>query len=284
MSRNFDLLRELEIWSETPQEPSPRTHIEEVPQRETTRTKVDESPLKEISRAKVDESPLKEISRAKVDEPLLKEIPRATNKPGANEEISRLVQSLLSTQKGRELRNIVFCGVEDDSGSSFLCADVGRAMAARSELVCLVDANLPACNLSRYFAVSLVPPRNTFFSPPVKERCVKVETNLWLAGPDLFTNEQGMLLPVDEISRVLARLRSIYSFVLIDTQSTSVSQDSVLFGNLADAAVLVVEAGVTRKHAALKAKESLEAAGVSLIGTILNNRSFPIPEKLYRRI
>ena len=257
MSRNFDLLRQLENLPETDQEPSPRKTIEEVP--------------------------LREIPRAKVDEPHLKEIPRAENKQRVNEEISRLVQSLFLA-KGRELRNIVFCGVEDDSEGSFLCADVGRALAARSELVCLVDVNLRSCNLSRYFGVSLVPPRNTFFPPPVKERCVKVETNLWLAGPDLFTNEQGALLPVDEIARVLARLRGVFSFVLIDTQSAGVSRDAALFGNLADGVVLVIEASVTRKSAALKAKESLEAAGVSLIGTILNNRSFPIPEKLYRRI
>jgi Mrp family chromosome partitioning ATPase len=258
MSRNFDLLRQLENSSETQREPAPRANIEEVPPRE--------------------------IPRAKVDEPADKEIPRAGNKQGVNEEISRLVQSLFFSQKGRELRNIVFCGVEDDSGSSFLCADVGRNLAARSELVCLVDANLPACNLSRYFGVSLVPPRNTFFPPPVKERCVKVETNLWLARPDLLANEQGALLPADEIARVFARLRSVYSFVLIDTQSTSVSRDAALFGNLADAAVLVVEASVTRKPAARKAKEFLDAAGVLLIGTILNNRSFPIPETLYKRI
>jgi Mrp family chromosome partitioning ATPase len=258
MSRNFDLLRELEISSETQQELPPRAHIEEVPQRETPRTRVDELPLKEF--------------------------PRTGNKQGMNEEISRLVHSLFYSQKERELRNIVFCGVENDGGSSFLCADVGRALAARSELVCLVDANFPACNLSRYFGVSLVPPRNTFFPHPIKERCVKVETNLWLARPDLLANEQGMLLPADDIARVLAGLRSTYSFVLIDTQSTSVSHDAALFGNLADAAVLVIEASVTRKPAARKAKEFLDAAGVLLIGTILNNRSFPIPEKLYRRI
>jgi protein-tyrosine kinase len=271
MSRNFDLLRQLENSSELDREPSPREKIEQVPLREIPRVKVDELYLKEIPRSNVDELPLREI-------------PRAGNKHGVHEEISRLVQSVFFSSKGRELRNIVFCGVEDDSGSSFLCADVGRAMAARSELVCLVDANVPACNLSRYFGVSLVPRRNTFLPPPVKERCVKVEANLWIAGPDVFTNEQGVLLPVDEIARVLAQLRSIYSFVLIDAQSTSMSRDAAVFGNLADAAILVIEASVTRKPAARKAKEFLEAAGVSLIGTILNNQSFPIPEKLYKRI
>ncbi len=271
MSRNFDLLRQLENSSEANREPSPLETIDEVPLRNISRTRIDELPLKEVPRTRIDELPLKEI-------------PSAGNKHGVNEEISRLVQSLFLTQKGRELRNIVFCGVEDDSGSSFLCADAGRALAARSELVCLVDANLRACNLSRYFGVVSAPPCNAFLPPPVKERCVQVETNLWLAGPDLFTNERGVLLPVDEIARALARLRSLYSFVLIDTQSTSTSQDAAMFGNLADAAVLVIEASVTRKPAARKAKEFLEAAGVSLIGTILNNRSFPIPEKLYKRL
>ena len=124
MSRNFDLLRQLEDLPETDQEPSIRKSIED----------------------------LREIPRAKVDEPHLKEIPRAETKQSVNDEISRLVQSLFLA-KGRELRNIVFCGVEDDSGGSFLCVDVGRALAARSELVCLVDVNLRSYNLSRYFGV-----------------------------------------------------------------------------------------------------------------------------------
>ena len=31
-------------------------------------------------------------------------------------------------------------------------------------------------------------------------------------------------------------------------------------------------------------KETLDAAGVRLLGTVLNNRSFPIPERLYKRL
>jgi len=48
--------------------------------------------------------------------------------------------------------------------------------------------------------------------------------------------------------------------------------------------VLVLEANATRRVAALSAKEALEAAGVRLLGTVLNDRTFPIPEKLYRKL
>jgi Mrp family chromosome partitioning ATPase len=48
--------------------------------------------------------------------------------------------------------------------------------------------------------------------------------------------------------------------------------------------VVVVGAHSTRRETARKAKESLDAAHVHLLGTVLNNRTFPIPEALYRRL
>jgi Mrp family chromosome partitioning ATPase len=36
--------------------------------------------------------------------------------------------------------------------------------------------------------------------------------------------------------------------------------------------------------AARKAKQTLEAANVRVLGTVLNNRTFPIPEKIYRML
>jgi Mrp family chromosome partitioning ATPase len=48
--------------------------------------------------------------------------------------------------------------------------------------------------------------------------------------------------------------------------------------------VLVLEAHSTRRSAARKAKLALEAANVLVLGTVFNNRKFPIPETLYRML
>ena len=53
---------------------------------------------------------------------------------------------------------------------------------------------------------------------------------------------------------------------------------------VADAAILVIEANSTRRLTARKAKESLDAAGVRVLGTVLHNRSFPIPGWVYRNL
>ena len=54
--------------------------------------------------------------------------------------------------------------------------------------------------------------------------------------------------------------------------------------NLSEAAVLVLTANITRREAALKAKEQLLRQGVTLLGTVLDQRTMPIPESIYRRL
>jgi Mrp family chromosome partitioning ATPase len=61
-------------------------------------------------------------------------------------------------------------------------------------------------------------------------------------------------------------------------------QDAQLLGLVAEVAILLIKADSTRRLTACKAKESLDAAGVRLLGTMLNNRSFPIPDRLYRKL
>jgi Mrp family chromosome partitioning ATPase len=100
----------------------------------------------------------------------------------------------------------------------------------------------------------------------------------------LLAGDNGALASVDELKERLAQLRGVFEYVLIDAPGTNVCEDARLLGQVADAAILVIEAHSTRRVTARKAKETLDAAGVRLLGTVLQNRSFPIPERLYKRL
>jgi hypothetical protein len=80
----------------------------------------------------------------------------------------------------------------------------------------------------------------------------------------------------------LKELRAAFDFFLL---SATVS-DSDMPGlcNLCEAAVLVVTANVTRREAALRAQQQLTRQGVKLLGTVLDQRTMPIPESIYRRL
>ncbi len=47
---------------------------------------------------------------------------------------------------------------------------------------------------------------------------------------------------------------------------------------------MVVEADITRRETARRMKQNLDAANVSVLGVVLNNRTFSIPEALYRML
>jgi receptor protein-tyrosine kinase len=127
---------------------------------------------------------------------------------------------------------------------------------------------------------------NPFCGPsvPLRDQCVKIGGNLWLAGPEILADNSRVLLPPVQLKERLAQLRDEFEYMLIDAPGTSVCGDAQLLGLVADATILVIEANSTRRLTARKAKESLDAAGVRLLGTVLHNRLFPIPERLYRKL
>jgi Mrp family chromosome partitioning ATPase len=200
------------------------------------------------------------------------------------EEMLRLVQRVFLSSNGSAPRQIVICGVDGENGSSSICANAGQTLAANSSRqVCLIDANVRSPRLSRMFGVDKMTPFSTN-KVSAREHCLQIEENLWLAGPSLLADNNRVLLPVHDLKERLAQLREVFEYVLIDAPGTSVCGDAQLLGQVTDAAILVIEANSTRRLTARNAKQALDAAGVRLLGTILHDRWFPIPKRLYCRL
>ena len=80
----------------------------------------------------------------------------------------------------------------------------------------------------------------------------------------------------------LKGLRSAFDYFLLSAAINDSGMPGVC--NLCDAAVLVITANITRREAAVKAKEQLLRHGVTLLGMVLDQRTMPIPESIYRRL
>ena len=80
----------------------------------------------------------------------------------------------------------------------------------------------------------------------------------------------------------LKELRGAFDYFLLSAAINDCEMPSLC--NLCEAAVLVLTASVTRREAAVKAKEQLLRQGVTLLGTVLDQRAMPIPESIYRRL
>jgi Mrp family chromosome partitioning ATPase len=204
------------------------------------------------------------------------------------EEVLRLVQRTFLTGAPNAPRFVVFTAVDHGNGCSWICARAAEALAAHVEgTVCVVEASLRTQSLHRYFGVS----KGSSFADALQQRGEMQKlaqsirgTNLWLLPGEALLANGGTTLSIEHLRQRFGELCSAFSYVLVDAPPARESVESLMYGRLADGVILILEAHATRREAARKVKEDLEAANVRLLGAVLNKRTFPIPEALYSRI
>ncbi len=194
------------------------------------------------------------------------------------QEILNLVERVFLTDPSSAPHLVAFSAVEHGAGSSWVCAHVGQALAARGEgTVCLIDANPHSSSLYSYLG------NHNVEGPETKNGAQWVQDgNLWLLSAPSAPSASSILRDSGRLRTHLAVLGTQFSHVLLDTPPLNESADALMLGKIADGVILILEANATRRQAALRTKEILESAGIRVLGAVLNKRTYPIPEWIYR--
>jgi Mrp family chromosome partitioning ATPase len=202
-------------------------------------------------------------------------------------EIAKLVQRLFSQAcKGVGPKVVSFSGITRDDRSSWICARAGEILAEQADTsVCIVEANLQSPQLHVHLAaanqiglaeaLTTKGPIRNFGMPLCGE-------NLWLIPSGLV--KPGFYPSMERYRERFAELREAFDYILISGPALSRETEATFFGQMSDGVVLIVEANHTRRETVRRAKEQLESAQVRLLGAVLDQRTFPIPEGLYRRL
>jgi polysaccharide biosynthesis transport protein len=206
----------------------------------------------------------------------------------AQEECLRLVQRVFLAQPAKPGRAIVFAGIDPGTGCTRICVEAVRTLAANtSGSVCLVEADFRTPSLPNFFGV---PNHRGLADALTKEGNIRSYTtqlhppNLWLLSAGAVTTRSSALLNSECIKLRLQELKAEFDHVVIDAPALNLYADAVAMGRIVDGVVVVLQADSTRRESALKALESLRAANIEVLGAVLNRRSFPIPDFLYRRL
>jgi len=57
---------------------------------------------------------------------------------------------------------------------------------------------------------------------------------------------------------------------------------SAIFGGWSDGVVLVLKANSSRRDSTREAIQQMQASNVRMLGAVLNQRTFPIPQRIYK--
>jgi Mrp family chromosome partitioning ATPase len=205
----------------------------------------------------------------------------------AREECLKLAHRVFLAQPPK-YRVIVFAGIDEGNGCSRICVETARILAANtSSPVCIVDGNFRTPSLPDFFGVqnhcgllnSLVEEGEVRkFAKQLKP------SNLWLLSAGALLPESPSLLNSERSRLRFNELRSEFSYTLIDAPALNHYSDALALARNADGVVVVLHANSTRREAAVKSINSLREAQIEVVGAVLNRRTFPIPNFLYRRL
>lgn len=198
-------------------------------------------------------------------------------------QIRNLIRQVFLPGWPKAARHVVFSPVDETTDISRICQQVGQALAAQvSGTACVVEANLHHNAREKKSSLDLV------YSPPeaagLRDASHQLCDNLWHVPLDVFLGLDENGFSAAYVRRRLADLSLEFDYIIIQGPAAGLHSEAALLGHLCDGVVLVVQANLTRRLAALKVKESLHCAKVRLLGAVLTERTFPIPEALYRRL
>jgi Mrp family chromosome partitioning ATPase len=191
-----------------------------------------------------------------------------------NDQIHALVQQLFFSEKSNAVCHVGFAPVEGSTATATLCLEVATTLAESHRYdVGLIDANTEAVSLQRQLQLD----------PPSPDNAT------WLAAPHLRIVPRQNWLQDDEANRAterdLARLRELTSeFDFSILWCAPVSWLTASVARTCDGLVLVLAANKTRRIVAAQARDQMRQAQVTLLGTVLAERRFPVPQSLYKNL
>lgn len=135
-------------------------------------------------------------------------------------------------------------------------------------------------NLMKEQSAAPKKPASTSISRPDWQSCLTISERVRRIPYELLSCDKGE--SSDTGNGGLEPLRAEFDYFVI--AASACSSDMPILCDLCDAAVLVLTANITRREAGIRAKQDLVRQGVNLLGVVLDQRTWPIPEYIYRRL
>lgn len=191
----------------------------------------------------------------------------------AREQIRGLVRQLFQTARARPVRQVVFSAVDPQTDTVEICRSVGEVLALETTMdVAVAGAGLEGAKAGELFVCS------TEMRSPLREGGTQIRRNLWHLPLGVSRSEESAA----SLHRYISQVRREFEYSIV--AAPAIASRTMALGQLADGMVLVLSAQHTRREQARRIKAMLEEAQARLLGMVLTDREFPIPERIYRRL
>lgn len=231
-----------------------------------------------------DQLVIKRMSDSKVDQRVITYFdPKAV----ITEQYKILRTNVLSFSKTKPLKVMAVSSSIHSEGKTLTALNLAVAIAQSTSKprVLLIDADLRRGRVAKYLGVKQpvglanilkdeVKPSDALFN-------IDVENLTFIAAGPIPTNPVE-LLSSDRMNRFLILMRSKFDYIIVDTPPVISVTDAGIVGAQTDGVLMVIQAGRTQRGIVKRATELLNQAHSKVLGHILTNIEYHLPEYIYR--
>jgi capsular exopolysaccharide synthesis family protein len=206
---------------------------------------------------------------------------------------SLLTSILFSSDNGDSPRVLVLTSPGPSEGKTTVASNLAVTLAQINRKVLIIDGDFRRPRMHELFDL----PNQSGFSsllddPDLRSPWLVQETRIsglfvLTSGP--LIEKSSDLLYSENLSALLARFKTEFDAIVIDTPPMLQMPEARVLGRLADAVILITRAGFTTREAAAAATHRLTEDNTRILGTVLNdwnpkaNRYSYVHKHAYRR-
>jgi hypothetical protein len=198
----------------------------------------------------------------------------------AREQIRGLVRQVFFSDPVRPVRQIVLSAIDPETNVRNICRKIGETL--------ILETTGSVAVIGAYPQIFRKPESGETNrenledqSSPLRRQAIRVRGNLWLVGaPDTDGDRNSTAT----LQSYLGAVRTEFEYSILESPPAGESDLATAMAQFADGVILVLSANRTRRFRARRIQQTLENAKARLLGTVLSDRQFPIPESIYRRL
>jgi capsular exopolysaccharide synthesis family protein len=241
--------------------------------------------MEKISKIKErDDFIVKKIGDSKVDPSI---VAYFDTKAVISEQYKILRTNLLSLNKGKPPRSIVITSSIHNEGKTVTALNlaVSLAQAVHNPRVLLVDADMRKGKMAKYLGVDHPEGLSEILSG-------KIDADKTMFHVDVkhlaFISSGGVpdnpaeLLASETMKQFIADMSRKFDHIIIDAPPIIPVTDAGIIGSMTDGVLMIMQAGRTQRGIVKRAEELLYQSHCHVLGRVLTNIEYHLPEYIYR--
>lgn len=196
-----------------------------------------------------------------------------------------LSEQIYLLMKTKNLKSILITDAEGSEDTAKIIANLSAVLSHKGGLrVLIIDANLRTPEMSKIFNISNVPGLADVLEKKIsfEDAVQNLNSNLTILSAGETILNPTTLLESDTMSDLIKKVQEQYDLIFINSSDLKNFIDAVVLSSITDGVIIVVNEGKTRRHVVKDAIIPLEQKKVNILGVILNNRKYVIPEIIYK--